>query len=97
MFDLFILMLTAVLVENFIFSKFMGCCPFLGVSEKPSTALGMGCAVMFVMTISSGATWAVYHFILVPYELEYLKTIAFILLIAAIVQFIDAPNGIYWI
>lgn len=89
MFDLFILMLTAVLVENFIFSKFMGCCPFLGVSEKPSTALGMGCAVMFVMTISSGATWAVYHFILVPYELEYLKTIAFILLIAAIVQFIE--------
>lgn len=87
--ELFVLMLTAVLVENFIFSKFMGCCPFLGVSEKPSTALGMGCAVMFVMTLSSAATWAVYHYILIPNELEYLKTIAFILLIAALVQFIE--------
>ena len=89
MIELFVFMLTAVLVENFIFSKFMGCCPFLGVSEKPSTALGMGCAVMFVMTLSSAATWAVYHYVLVPNELEYLKTIAFILLIAALVQFIE--------
>ena len=89
MIELFIFMLTAVLVENFIFSKFMGCCPFLGVSEKPSTALGMGCAVMFVMTLSSAATWAVYHYILLPNELEYLKTIAFILVIAALVQFIE--------
>ena len=67
-----LLMLTAVLIENYIFSKFLGICPFLGVSEKPETALGMGFAVMFVMTISSAATWGVYHGILVPFGLEYL-------------------------
>ena len=89
MLDIFVLMLTAVLIENFIFYKFMGCCPFLGVSEKPDTALGMGAAVTFVMTLSSAATYAVYTFILVPFELEYLKTIAFILVIAALVQLIE--------
>ncbi len=89
MVDIFILMLTAILIENFIFSKFMGCCPFLGVSEKPDTALGMGMAVTFVMTLSSAVTYAVYYYILVPFGLEYLKTIAFILVIAALVQFIE--------
>ena len=83
------LMFTALLVENFIFSKFYGCCPFLGVSEKPSTALGMGMAVTFVITVSSAVTWAVYHFLLAPFGLDYLKTIAFILVIAALVQFIE--------
>lgn len=87
--DIFVLMLTAILIENFIFSKFMGCCPFLGVSEKPDTALGMGMAVTFVMTLSSAVTYAVYYYILVPFHLEYLKTIAFILVIAALVQFIE--------
>ena len=87
--DILLLMLSAVLVENYIFSKFLGICPFLGVSEKPDTALGMGFAVMFVMTLSSAATWAVYHFILVPFHLEFLETIAFILIIASLVQFID--------
>ena len=87
--NIFVLMLTAVLIENFIFSQFYGCCPFLGVSEKPDTALGMGCAVTFVMTLSSAATYAVYRYILVPFDLEYLKTIAFILAIAALVQFIE--------
>ena len=89
MFDIFMLMLSAILIENFIFSKFMGCCPFLGVSEKPDTALGMGCAVTFVMTLASAVTWAVYRYILLPFGLEYLKTIAFILVIAALVQFIE--------
>ena len=89
MFDIFMLMLSAILIENFIFSKFMGCCPFLGVSEKPDTALGMGCAVTFVMTLSSAVTWGVYRYILLPFGLEYLKTIAFILVIAALVQFIE--------
>ena len=70
--EVLLLMLTAVLVENYIFSKFLGICPFLGVSDKPDTALGMGFAVMFVMTISSAATWAVYNLILVPFHLEYL-------------------------
>ena len=83
------LMFTAILVENFIFSKFYGCCPFLGVSEKPSTALGMGMAVTFVITVASAATWAVYRFLLAPFGLDYLKTIAFILVIAALVQFIE--------
>lgn len=87
--SIFMIMFTAILTENFIFSRFYGCCPFLGVSDKPSTALGMGMAVTFVMTLSSAATWAVYHLILVPLELEYLKTIAFILLIATLVQFIE--------
>ena len=83
------IMFTAVLVENFIFAKFYGCCPFLGVSDKPDTALGMGMAVTFVMTLSGAVTWAVYHFLLEPFGLEYLKTVAFILVIAALVQFIE--------
>lgn len=87
--DILVLMLSAVLIENFIFSKFLGCCPFLGVSEKPDTALGMGCAVIFVMTLASAACNIVYNFILVPFSLEYLYTIAFILVIAALVQFIE--------
>lgn len=82
-------MLTAVLVENYIFSQFLGICPFLGVSEKPDTALGMGFAVMFVMTLSSAATWLVYHLVLVPLGLAYLETIAFILIIASLVQIIE--------
>ncbi len=84
-----LMMFSAILVENFIFSKFYGCCPFLGVSEKPDTALGMGMAVTFVMTVSGAATWAVYTYLLVPFGLEYLKTVAFILVIAALVQFIE--------
>ncbi|MGN1346488.1 MAG: electron transport complex subunit RsxA [Eubacteriales bacterium] len=87
--SIFMIMFTAILTQNFIFSRFYGCCPFLGVSDKPSTALGMGMAVTFVMTLSSAATWAVYYYLLVPFELEYLKTIAFILLIATLVQFIE--------
>jgi len=84
-----LMMFSAVLIENFIFNKFYGCCPFLGVSEKPSTALGMGMAVTFVMTVSGAATWAVYYFLLEPFGLEYLRTIAFILVIAAFVQLIE--------
>ena len=87
--NILLLMLSAVLVENYIFSRFLGICPFLGVSDKPDTALGMGFAVMFVMTISSAATWAVYYGILVPFHLEFLETIAFILIIASLVQFIE--------
>lgn len=87
--NIFMIMFTAILTENFIFSRFYGCCPFLGVSDKPSTALGMGMAVTFVMTLSSAATWLVYHYLLAPFGLEYLKTIAFILVIASLVQFIE--------
>ena len=87
--EIFALMLSAILIENFIFSRFMGCCPFLGVSEKPSTAIGMGMAVVFVMTLASAITWGIYYLILVPFGLTYLQTIAFILAIAALVQFIE--------
>ena len=86
---IFMIMFTAILTQNFIFSRFYGCCPFLGVSDKPSTALGMGMAVTFVMTLSSAATYAVYYYLLVPFGLEYFKTIAFILVIATLVQFIE--------
>ncbi len=87
--NIFLIMFTAILTENFIFAKFYGICPFLGVSDKPSTALGMGMAVTFVMTMSSAATYAVYHYLLAPFGLEYLKTVAFILVIASLVQFIE--------
>ena len=87
--NIFMIMFAAILTENFIFSRFYGCCPFLGVSDKPSTALGMGMAVTFVMTISSAITWAVYYLVLEPLDLAYLKTIAFILVIATLVQFIE--------
>ena len=83
------ILVTSILIENYIFSRFLGICPFLGLSDKPSTALGMGAAVTFVMTLSTAITWAIYHFVLVPFELEYLKTIAFILVIASLVQFIE--------
>ncbi|MBQ7320290.1 MAG: RnfABCDGE type electron transport complex subunit A [Clostridia bacterium] len=87
--EILLMMFTAILVENFIFSRFYGICPFLGVSSQPDTALGMGLAVTFVITISSAVTWAVYEFLLLPFELDFLKTIAFILVIAALVQFIE--------
>ena len=87
--DILVIILSAVLLENFIFVKFLGCCPFFGLSDKPSNALGMGCAVAFVMTVSNAITWIVYNFILKTYNLEYLKTIAFILIIASLVQLIE--------
>ena len=88
MVNILLLMFSAVFIENFIFSKFYGCCPFLGVSEKPDTALGMGMAVTFVMTVASAVTYGVYQ-ILAYFGLEYLKTIAFILVIAGLVQLIE--------
>lgn len=87
--EILLIAFAAIITENFIFSRFLGICPFLGVSEKPSTATGMGLAVMFVMTVSSALTWLVYEYVLVPSGLEYIKTIAFILIIAALVQIIE--------
>ena len=81
--------LAAILANNFIFSQFLGICPFLGVSKKVDTAVGMGFAVTFVMGLASAITWAVYNFILVPLDLKYMQTVAFILVIAALVQFIE--------
>ena len=79
----------AILVENFVLVKFLGICPFLGVSKKTDTALGMGMAVTFVMVLASAMTWLVQHFILQPLNAEFLQTIAFILVIAALVQFVE--------
>ena len=81
--------LGAILANNFIFSQFLGICPFLGVSKKVDTAVGMGIAVTFVMGLASAITWAVTQFILVPFDLGYMQTVAFILVIAALVQFIE--------
>ena len=81
--------LGAILANNFIFSQFLGICPFLGVSKKVDTAVGMGFAVTFVMGLASAITWVVYKFILVPLDLEYMQTVAFILVIASLVQFIE--------
>lgn len=83
------LLVTSVLVNNFVLSKFLGICPFLGVSKKTETALGMGMAVIFVMAISSVITYALYALVLAPLGLEYLKTIAFILVIASLVQIVE--------
>jgi len=80
--------LGAILVNNFIMSQFLGICPFLGVSKKVETAAGMGMAVTFVMGMASAATWLI-NIILIRFDLEYLQTIAFILVIATLVQFIE--------
>ncbi len=82
-------MLICVLSHNFIFSRFLGCCPFLGVSSKVETAAGMGWAVTFVMGLASLFTWLVYNLILVPLKLEYLSTVSFILVIASLVQLVE--------
>ena len=83
------ILLSAILTENFILVKFYGICPFMGVSKKTDTALGMGMAVTFVMSIASAATWAVYTLLLVPLDLAYMQTVAFILVIAAVVQVVE--------
>ena len=79
----------AILVENFVLVKFYGICPFLGVSKKTNTAFGMGMAVTFVMVLAAALTNLVYNYVLVPLNVEYLQTLSFILLIAALVQFVE--------
>jgi len=86
---LIIILLSSVLINNFVLAKFLGICSFLGVSKKTETAFGMGLAVTFVMALASFAAYMVYNFILRPLGLEYLYTIAFILVIAALVQFVE--------
>ena len=81
--------LAAILTENYILSRFLGICPFLGVSKKLNTALGMSVAVTFVMVLSTAVTWPIYNYVLVPAGLSYLQTIVFILIIAALVQFVE--------
>ena len=88
-YELLAITLGAILANNFIFSQFLGICPFLGVSKKVDTAVGMGVAVTFVMGLASAITWLVNTFILIPFDLGYMQTVAFILVIAALVQFIE--------
>jgi electron transport complex protein RnfA len=88
-YELLAITLGAILANNFIFSQFLGICPFLGVSKKVDTAVGMGLAVTFVMGLASAITWAVNKFILIPFDLGYMQTVAFILVIASLVQFIE--------
>jgi electron transport complex protein RnfA len=87
--ELLLILVSAVFVNNFVLARFLGICPFLGVSKKVETALGMGMAVIFVMTIASVVTWFIQYFILYPFGIEYLQTIAFILVIASLVQLVE--------
>ena len=87
--DLLIILISSSLVSNVVLSQFLGLCPFLGVSKKTSTASGMGVAVIFVITLASTVAGVIYKFILVPLDITYLQTIVFILVIAALVQFVE--------
>ncbi len=81
--------LGAILTNNFIFSQFLGICPFLGVSNKMSTATGMSVAVIFVMTMASAICWVINTYLLIPLQLEFMQTVAYILVIAVLVQFVE--------
>ena len=87
--ELMIILLSAILVENFVLNKFMGICPFLGVSKKMSSALGMSAAVTFVMLMATAITYPIYTFLLAPFELDYLRVVVFILIIALFVQIVE--------
>ena len=85
----FLLFVSAAVVNNFVLSYFLGICPFVGVSKKLSSATSMGMAVTFVMTIAAAVTWLIYHLILVPFNLEILQYVSFILVIASLVQLVE--------
>ena len=87
--EILLFMVSCILTHNFIFNRFLGCCPFLGVSSKVETSVSMGLAVTFVMTIASLFCWLIYNLLLIPLNLTYMNTISFILVIAALVQFVE--------
>lgn len=87
--ELLIILISSSLVSNVVLSQFLGLCPFLGVSKKINTAAGMGTAVIFVITLASAVAGGIYKYILTPFDLAYLQTIVFILVIAALVQFVE--------
>lgn len=87
--DFIVIIMTSVLVNNYVLSRFLGICPFLGVSKKINQAFGMGVSVIFVMMLSTIVTWPIQKFVLEKYDLEYLQTIVFILVIAALVQMVE--------
>jgi electron transport complex protein RnfA len=86
---IFFLALSALFIQNFVLSRFLGLCPYLGVSKKLDSAFGMGMAVIFVMTLAGAICYLIDAYLLIPFQLEYLRTIAFILTIAALVQFVE--------
>ena len=87
--EIIVIFISIIFVNNFVFTKSLGLCPYLGVSKRFEPALGMGLAVIFVMTMSSIVTWVIYRYILIPLELQYLYIIAFILIIATLVQLVE--------
>ncbi|HBP37404.1 MAG TPA: electron transport complex subunit RsxA [Clostridiales bacterium] len=87
--EMLIILFSAILVDNFVLSKFIGICPFLGVSKNLKTAMGMSMAVIFVLVLATAITWPIYQFFLFPLNLDYLQIIIFILVIAALVQIIE--------
>ena len=87
--ELVLLAISAILVKNILLAQYLGNCPFLGTSKRMETAIGMGMAVIFTMALSSTITWLVHRAVLVPFHLEYMQTIVFILVIAALVQFVE--------
>jgi electron transport complex protein RnfA len=87
--ELIAILISAVLINNFVLHYFLGICPFLGVSKKIDSALSMGLAVTFVMTITAVVSWMINHWILIPYKLDYLQIVSFILVIASLVQLVE--------
>ena len=87
--NIWLFLISCVLTNNFIFSKFLGCCPFLGVSSKVETSMGMGAAVTFVMALTALVAWSIQTYILDPLQIQYMQTIVFILVIAALVQMVE--------
>ncbi|MBN2719988.1 MAG: electron transport complex subunit RsxA [Proteobacteria bacterium] len=86
---LLLIIISTVFINNFVLARFLGICPFMGVSKKIETAIGMGMAVIFVMTVASAVTWNIQRYILIPFDLGYLQTIMFILVIASLVQLVE--------
>ncbi len=87
--DYILLAISCVLVNNILLAQYLGCCPFMGTSKKMETAIGMGMAVIFVLVMAGAITWLIEAYVLKPFNLEYLRTIAFILVIASLVQFVE--------
>lgn len=87
--EIILILISTIFVTNFVLARFLGICPFLGVSSKIETSIGMGMAVIFVITLAALCSWLIDKFILIPYDIVYLRTIVFILVIAALVQFVE--------
>jgi len=87
--DILVILVSTIFVTNFVLARFLGICPFLGVSARIETSIGMGMAVIFVMTLAAMSSWLIERFVLVPFDLLYLRTIVFILIIATLVQFVE--------